>query len=34
MSGQVSLENTFMHLIEDRDPAQTARDIVEVMKAA
>jgi ABC-2 type transport system ATP-binding protein len=34
MAGQSSLENVFVHLVEDRDAERTARDIVEVMCAA
>ena len=34
MASQPSLEHAFVQLIEDRDSAQTARDIVEVMSAA
>ena len=29
-----SLENTFLHLVDDVDTMNVARDIVEVMKAA
>jgi ABC-2 type transport system ATP-binding protein len=34
MAGQESLENAFIHLVEDRDAERTALDIVEVMCAA
>ena len=33
-AGQSNLEHAFMHLVEDRDTHQTARDIVAVMEAA
>jgi ABC-2 type transport system ATP-binding protein len=33
-AGQSNLEHAFMHLVEDRDTDQTARDIVAVMEAA
>ena len=32
--GESSLENAFVHLVEERDAARTAQDIIEVMKAA
>jgi ABC-2 type transport system ATP-binding protein len=34
MAGQPSLENAFVHLVEDRDAEQTAHDILEVVVAA
>jgi ABC-2 type transport system ATP-binding protein len=33
-SGQSTLEHAFVHLVEDRDAVQTARDIIDVMAAA
>jgi ABC-2 type transport system ATP-binding protein len=33
-AGQSNLEHAFMHLVEDRDTHQTARDIIAVMEAA
>jgi ABC-2 type transport system ATP-binding protein len=33
-AGQSNLEHAFVHLVEDRDADQTARDIVAVMEAA
>jgi ABC-2 type transport system ATP-binding protein len=33
-AGQSSLENSFVHLVEERDAARTARDIISVMEAA
>jgi ABC-2 type transport system ATP-binding protein len=33
-AGQSSLENSFVHLVEERDAARTAQDIISVMKAA
>ena len=33
-AGQSSLENTFVHLVEERDAARTAKDIISVMEAA
>jgi ABC-2 type transport system ATP-binding protein len=32
--GQSSLENSFVHLVEERDAARTAQDIISVMEAA
>jgi ABC-2 type transport system ATP-binding protein len=32
--GQSSLENAFVHLVEERDAARTASEIIEVMRAA
>jgi len=32
--GESSLENAFVHLVEERDAARTANDIMEVMRAA
>jgi ABC-2 type transport system ATP-binding protein len=32
--GETSLENAFVHLVEERDAARTASDIVDVMRAA
>lgn len=33
-AGQPNLEHAFMHLVEGRDPEQTARDIIQVMDGA
>lgn len=33
-AGQSSLENSFVHLVEERDAARTALDIISVMEAA
>ena len=33
-AGESSLENAFVHLVEERDAARTAQDIISVMKAA
>jgi ABC-2 type transport system ATP-binding protein len=33
-AGQTSLESAFVHLVEERDAARTALDIIDVMKAA
>jgi ABC-2 type transport system ATP-binding protein len=33
-AGQTSLESAFVHLVEERDAARTAADIIDVMKAA
>lgn len=33
-AGQTSLENAFVHLVDERDAARTAQDIIDVMKAA
>lgn len=33
-AGQTSLENAFVHLVDERDAARTAQDIIEVMRAA
>jgi ABC-2 type transport system ATP-binding protein len=33
-AGQSSLESAFVHLVEERDAARTARDIIDVMRAA
>lgn len=33
-AGQPNLEHAFVHLVEDRDAEQTARDIIQVMDAA
>jgi ABC-2 type transport system ATP-binding protein len=33
-AGQPNLEHAFMHLVEGRDPEQTARDILQVMDGA
>ena len=33
-AGESSLENSFVHLVEQRDAARTAQDIIGVMKAA
>jgi len=32
--GQPNLEHAFLHLVEDRDAEQAARDIIQVMDAA
>ena len=32
--GQIDLEHTFVHLVEDRDAEQAARDIIQIMDAA
>jgi ABC-2 type transport system ATP-binding protein len=32
--GQSSLENAFVHLVEERDAARTARDIIDLMRTA
>jgi ABC-2 type transport system ATP-binding protein len=32
--GQSSLESAFVHLVEERDAVRTARDIIDVMRAA
>jgi len=32
--GQSSLEGAFMHLVEERDAARTASDIIDVMRIA
>lgn len=33
-AGESSLEDAFVHLVEERDAVRTAQDIIEVMKAA
>jgi ABC-2 type transport system ATP-binding protein len=33
-AGESSLENAFVHLVEERDAARTAQDIIDVMRAA
>jgi ABC-type Na+ transport system ATPase subunit NatA len=33
-AGQSSLEKSFVHLLDERDAARTAQDIISVMRAA
>jgi ABC-type Na+ transport system ATPase subunit NatA len=33
-AGQSSLEHAFVHLVEDRDATQTARDLADAMATA
>ena len=33
-SGQSTLEHAFVHLVEDRDATQTARDLADAMATA